>query len=127
MKWFRSKKQQPAFSRQDALKRVPLKNPHVRESRLESGVALLAYPQQMRPFMAALSRRIGGSAALNQERKLQLDDLGTQVWDMIDGRRSVQDLIERFAERHRLRSREAEVSVTQFLRELGRRGVIGLH
>lgn len=126
MMWFKSKKQPPAFSRQEALKRVPLKNPLVREARLESGVVLLTYPQQLRPFMAALSRRIGGSAGANPERKLELDDLGTQVWDMIDNRRSVERLVRRFAERHQLPPREAEVSVTQFLRELGRRGIIGL-
>jgi hypothetical protein len=126
MKWFKSKKQPSAFSRQEALTRVPIKNPLVRESRLESGVVLLTYPQPLRPFVAALSRRIGGSAGVNPERKLELDDLGTQVWDMIDNRRPVERLVRRFAERHRLPPREAEVSVTQFLRELGRRGIIGL-
>lgn len=59
-------------------------------------------------------------------KKLQLDALGTEVWDLIDGRRSVRKIIQRFAETHRLHPREAEVSVTRFLRELGKRGLIGL-
>jgi hypothetical protein len=35
-------------------------------------------------------------------------------------------MIQTFAETHRLENREAEVSVTQFIRELGKRGLLGL-
>ena len=59
-------------------------------------------------------------------RKLQLDELGTQVWDLIDGRITVQSLIQRFADNYQLQLKEAEVSVTRFLRELGQRGIVGL-
>jgi len=38
----------------------------------------------------------------------------------------VRQLVERFAKTHQLEAREAEVSVAQFIRELGRRGLIGL-
>ncbi len=126
MKWFNSRQPLPALSREDALNHVPLKNPQVRESRLPSGVVLLTYAYRMRPFMAALSRRIGGPGSATAQRKLQLDTLGTQVWDLIDGRRPVGGLVRRFAEDHRVSAREAEIAVTQFLRELGKRGVIGL-
>jgi hypothetical protein len=57
---------------------------------------------------------------------LQLDALGTAVWELLDGRRSVQQIIERFADTYSLHAKEAEVSVSQFLRELGRRELIGL-
>ena len=36
------------------------------------------------------------------------------------------EIVTIFAETHRLENREAEISVTQFIRELGRRGLIGL-
>jgi hypothetical protein len=35
-------------------------------------------------------------------------------------------MIQIFAETHRLEKKEAEVSVTQFIRELGQRGLLGL-
>jgi hypothetical protein len=38
----------------------------------------------------------------------------------------VRQLIDTFARTHQLEPREAEVAVTQFLRELGRRGLIGM-
>ena len=62
---------------------------------------------------------------LDQER-LQLDNLGTEVWKMIDGKRTVRDIVDAFAETHQLEGREAEMAVTQFLRDLGKRGLIGL-
>jgi hypothetical protein len=80
----------------------------------------------MRPFFAGLAKRFGGQEAQIQTKKLQLDELGTLVWNLIDGERSVQQVVKMFAATHRLETREAEVSVTQFIRELGRRGLIGM-
>lgn len=126
MKWFKSTRKPPLITREEALRHVPVKNPAVRETRLESGEIQLTYPQQLRPFMAALMRRIGGAQTRPIERKLQLDALGTQVWDLVNGQRSVERLIGSFADAHQIHAREAEVAVTQFLRQLGRRGLIAL-
>jgi hypothetical protein len=126
MKVFKKKSNQPSISRGDALNRIPVKNIQVTEARLESGEVVISYPVSMRPFFAGLVKRFGGPEVQIQMKKLQLDELGTSVWDMIDGKFSVRQLIERFARTHQLEAREAEVSVAQFLRELGRRGLIGL-
>ena len=105
----------------------PVKSKHVTETRLETGEVLLEYPLAVRPLVAAVARRLGKSQEdLIQIKKLQLDALGTSVWDLVDGKRSVRHVIQIFAETHRLDKREAEVSVTQFIRELGRRGLLGL-
>jgi hypothetical protein len=45
---------------------------------------------------------------------------------MIDGKRTVWDIVAAFAEAHQLEIREAEMAVTQFLRDLGKRGLIGM-
>jgi len=126
MKVFKKKSNQPSISRGDALNRIPVKNIQVTEARLESGEVVISYPVTMRPFFAGLVKRFGGPEVQIQMKKLQLDELGTSVWNMIDGKFSVRQLIERFARIHQLEAREAEVSVAQFLRELGRRGLIGL-
>jgi len=52
--------------------------------------------------------------------------VGTSVWDLVDGKRSVRMIIQIFAKAHRLENREAEVSVTSFIRQLGQRGLLGL-
>ena len=55
-----------------------------------------------------------------------LTHIPTEVWGLLDGKRSVRELIAVFADRHRMHPKEAEFSVARFLRELGRRGLIGL-
>jgi hypothetical protein len=126
MRVFKKKSKQPAISRAEALDRIPVKSIQITEARLETGEVLIRYPITMRPFFAGLVNRFGGPEVQTRMKKLQLDELGTSVWDMINGKFSVRQLVERFARTHRLEAREAEVSVTQFIRELGRRGLIGL-
>ena len=126
MKVFKPKKTDPQITREQALNSRPLKNKHVVENRLESGEVLLSYPISPRPWMAAVLRSLGADRGEKGVRRLQLDMLGTSVWDLIDGRRSVRRIIELFSDSHRVLPREAELAVTRFLRDLGRRGLIGL-
>ena len=126
MRVFKKKPKGPTISRSEALNRIPVKNIQITEERLETGEVLIGYPVTIRPFFASLVKRFGGSENQVQTKKLQLDTLGSSVWDLLDGKRSVRQLIQIFAETHQLQPREAEVAVTQFIRELGRRGLIGL-
>jgi len=126
MRVFKKKRKKPQISRAEALKCTPVISAQVVEDRLESGEVIIRYPVTIRPFFATWVKRFGGPDDYVQTKKLQLDKLGASVWDMLDGKRSVRRLIELFAETHQLQFREAEVAVTRFLRELGRRGLIGL-
>ena len=126
MRVFKKKPKGPTISRAEALNRIPVKNIQISENRLETGEVLICYPVTIRSFFASLVKRFGGPEEQVQTKKLQLDTLGSTVWDLLDGKRSVRHLIQIFAETHQLQPREAEVAVTQFIRELGRRGLIGL-
>ena len=59
-------------------------------------------------------------------RRIELDAVGAAVLDLCDGRRNVEKIIELFASNHKLTFREAQLSVTQFLRQLTRRGIVVL-
>lgn len=126
MKVSNPKSKDAQFSRTDALHFTPVKNIEVTAVRLESGVVLLSYPMKFRPWFTEIIRRLGRESNKTWTKKVELDDLGTAVWDLIDGKLTVGQLIEKFAGKYQLHSKEAEVAVTQFLRELGKRGVIGL-
>ena len=127
MKVFRKKPVAGHLSRAKALAYKPVKSRHISETRLETGEVILEYPLTVRPLIAAVAKRLGRSQDLVQQiKKLQLDVLGTSVWDLVDGSRSVRQIIQIFAETHRLENKEAEVSVTRFIRELGQRGLLGL-
>lgn len=126
MKVFRKKSGTSRLSRREALESTPVKNLQISETRLESGEVIIEYPLAMRPWIAALAGRLGGNQNRKPTKKLQLDALGTSVWDLVDGKRSVRMIIRVFAKAHRLENREAEISVTGFLRQLGQRGLIGM-
>jgi len=126
MRVFKKKPKGPSISRAEALNRIPVKNHQISEDRLETGEVVINYPVTMRPLFAGLIKRFGGPEVQTQMKKLQLDELGTTVWDLVDGNRSVRQLVKAFAGTHQLEPREAEVSVTQFMRELGRRGLIAM-
>lgn len=126
MMLFRKQKPGIQHSRAQALQYVPVKNKEITENRQENGDVMIAYPVGMRPLVAALVKRLGGPHDKTEIKKLQLDELGTATWDLIDGRRSVQQLVKAFAAKYQLPLREAEISITQFIKELGQRGIIGL-
>jgi hypothetical protein len=126
MRVFKKKPKGPFIGRAEALDRIPVKNRQISENRLETGEIVIGYPVTIRSFFSGLAKRFGGQEVQTQMKKLELDELGTSVWNLIDGNRSVRQLVKMFAEMHQLDTREAEVSVTQFIRELGRRGLIGM-
>lgn len=126
MKVFKKMPAKSGPTRMEALAFKPVKSRQISETRLDTGEVVLEYPLTVRPLVAAVARRLGRSQDLVQAKKLQLDALGTFVWDLVDGKRSVRGMIQIFAETHRLENREAEVAVTRFIRELGKRGLLGL-
>jgi len=126
MKVFNRRHLQSPLSRSQALECRPAKSLHIAETRLETGEVLLEYPLRVKPWIAAIARRFGGPADQVHTKKLQLDALGSAVWDLVDGERSVRRIVQIFAETHRLEKKEAEVSVTSFIKQLGQRGLLGL-
>jgi hypothetical protein len=112
--------------RQAALAMTPVKNRHIEEIHLPDGEFQIRYPAiSTGPRITAFLEKIGRTPKTRM-KKIQLDGLGSQVWELIDNGRSVRGIIEHFAQAHHLPFREAEVAVTQFVRILGRRGLIGL-
>ena len=126
MRVFKRKRAGSEITRAQALNSIPVKSEHVRESQLENGDALLTFPVRTKPWMAGVVRLLGGSSEGVVTKKLQLDALGTAVWERIDGKRSVRRMVREFTDEHQLHPKEAEVAVTRFLRDLGKRGLIGL-
>ena len=120
------KKKRPALSRDEALACIPVQSEAVTAYRTDAGLIRLHYPLLVKPWIAELARRFGAGANAPPARQLELDELGTLTWGLIDRKRSVQDIINQFARQTRVHPKEAEAAVTRFLRELGRRGIIGM-
>jgi len=59
-------------------------------------------------------------------RTVILDRLGSEVWELCDGARTVEQVVDEFAQRHALSFHEARVAVTEYLRELIQRGILAI-
>jgi hypothetical protein len=122
----------PTVSRVQVLGARPVRNPLVewsREKRSGSAegddapeVALLRVPRR--------KDRLGNVVAklfkLPDFRKLELDEIGSDVWEMCDGSHSVEALTKGVCAKYRLNRRQAEASVTAYLRMLAERRLIAL-
>ncbi len=74
---------------------------------------------------AKLRRVLAGSRP-SARKTFELDALGVFVWQAIDNRKTVEQLIRHFAREKRVALREAEVSILAFLKMLTQRGLIAL-
>lgn len=113
-------------SKDQALACIPVKNPRISEDDNGSGEVCLTYQVQVKPWFQGIYQRFSSRRDTVMDRKLQLDALGTAVWRMIDGQRTVREIIDAFQTTHRVNRREAELSVSTFLKELGKRGLLAM-
>ena len=114
------------FKKNDALLCIPEKNTTVKENFLDSGDLILTYQAMYKPFFLRIKKMVGQNPKKTFTRKIQLDGLGVDVWSLLDGEKNVRTIIKEFAVRHTLNYKEAEISVTLFLRSLGEKGLIGI-
>ncbi len=118
------KPQPPPIDMANLLGAVPVANRAVRERR--NGDTLILYvPLRQRWWMGPPFCWMPG-VNFRKEKGVALDRLGQEVWKGINGRRSVEQLVERFAEKHKVRFHEARISVMTFLRMLMQRELIAV-
>ena len=110
-------------SSNDILVSLPVPNRAMSVHPRPDGTVLVSVPVR-RP--AWLSPPLSWLMPFSARRRIELDAVGACVLDLCDGRRSVQDLIEAFASRHKLSFREAQLPVRQFLRQLTERGIVAI-
>ena len=60
-----------------------------------------------------------------KERTITLDEVGSMVWQMCNGRTTVSQMIEGLSKEYKLDRKEAEVSLLSYLKTLGQKRFIG--
>lgn len=126
MPWFKKRTPLPFIPRAEALNMVPLRNAEVSETGIDGGLVQLSYPLAVKPWFGRLAERVGMWDQRPMIKHLELDEMGTFVWRLIDGEHSVRQIAEAFVEHYEVQPREAELSVTAFIKTIGQRGIIGL-
>jgi hypothetical protein len=115
-------RQGPSISREESFASLPVRNEALPTRRTDAGEIEITIPRREALWVGLLARVF----YVPKSRKIVLDELGTFVWERCDGQTTVRDLIGIFAERYKLGRREAEVSLTEYLRTLAKRGLIGI-
>lgn len=59
-------------------------------------------------------------------KTFEFDSIGAFVWENIDGKTSVEQIIKRLAKRYDLNLREAQVPTVTFLQTLMKKGLVGI-
>jgi hypothetical protein len=117
----RSKFRKPKLTRNQALEARPIRNPALKWTELDSGEVRIVLPRRK----DATGKLLGVLFYIPKSRPVNLDVVGSKVWTLCDGEHTVEDITEALMEEHKLHRREAEVSLTEFLKMLGKRNMVG--
>ena len=110
------------LTREESLKCVPVRNATLKTVHTANHEALITVPRRNAWWANLLAKTFG----IPEERQIQLDELGTFAWDHCDGKTSVASLVGQLRSRYKLSHREAEISMTAYLRQLAKKRLIGL-
>lgn len=118
-----TKKKQSPFSREQSLRAVVIPSDSIAAARTAGGLVALEVPFRTSPLLERLTKWAGGKMGT---RTVELDEVGSFVWDLFDGKTTVREMIDRLAARYKLNRKEAEVSITAFIRTLGKKGLVAI-
>ena len=90
----------------------------------EDGCDVAVYVKSVRPWY--VFPPISWIVPHRAERASVLDRIGSQVWRWCDGERTVEDIIDAFADEYALTFHEARVAVTGYIKSLVQRGVLAI-
>lgn len=115
------------LSRSASLACIPRKNDGIQWQELDNGDILFTYAIPLNRLFRAIHRKFSNNQAAIPTKKLQLDSMGSYVWGLIDGERTVKEIILIFAKEYTVTRQEAETAVASFLKNLGQRSFIALY
>ena len=117
----------PRVSRAQVLGARPVRNPRVE---WERGAWHEDRPQVVMLRVPRRADRVGNFMArmfrLPSHRKIELDEMGSDVWEMCDGTLTVDALTRAVCAKYRLNRRQGEASVTAYMRMLAERRLLAL-
>jgi hypothetical protein len=120
-------------TRAEVLASRPIRNPSVEWERQEREGEGDEAPRNTELMLLKVPRRkdkMGNLAAkmfkLPEFKKIELDEIGSDVWEWCDGTNTVEALTKAICTKYRLNRRQGETSVTAYLRMLAERRLIAV-
>ena len=119
------KRKKPQLTRSDSLGAVVVRNRQLRVERDVEGVVTLYAPFRAAAFVERMARWLGAPARAG-EAKIELDEVGSFVWDLCDGQMAVREMVACLADKYKLNGKESEAALTAFLRSLAGRNLVAI-
>jgi len=117
----KAKKRKGRPTQQELLKATPYRNERITVDERGDGTVMVCVPVRRPRYMVP---PLSWLLPFSPERRIELDRLGGEVLNLCNGQTTVERIMKRFAGEHKLSFREAQVSVTEFLKMLTQRGII---
>jgi hypothetical protein len=115
----------PEISGNEFLDAKPVRNSAVRWEKNQQGVILLVIPLKQ-PEEKGRKSIFSAFSPSSQEKKIQLDSMGSIIWELCDGEKTVKDIIQILNEKYGMGPSEAEISLNNYFIQLSKRGLIVL-
>jgi hypothetical protein len=115
------KKEPPQLSREQAMLAMPVHNPSLKWKLNDEGNVVVIMPR--RDDLSG--KTLGWLFGVPQEKPVELDELGSSVWQRCDGDHTVAEIVTLLCREHKLSRHEVEITLTEYLRTLGKRGMVG--
>ena len=100
----------------------PIRNENVEWERLNSDVIKLYMPYKKSPLMKIVSRVVD----IPEERSFRFNPMGSMIWEMCDGKNTVEDIKGLVARRTKSSDKDVEKRLSRFLNKLIRSELISL-
>ena len=114
-------KRQPKIGREAMFKSKPLRNEQLDWETNDDGEVTIVLKRADTLKVRVLSKLFW----VPEKRTLVLDQIGSEVWGLCDGRTSVESIILALQEKHKLNAKEAEISLLTYLKKLGQKNIVG--
>lgn len=114
-------RKKPILTRDQALRARPVRNPLLEWEKSEDGEIRLLIPRRKDLLGRALCRMFRAP----EHKEIVLDEVGSEIWELCDGERSVDAIVAATGKRHKITRRECETSVSMYLKMLGDRKLLG--
>ena len=111
----------PQMTREQAMSARPVRNPSLKARENDEGETVVVLPRRK----DWVGRLLAWAFFVPESRPIVLDEVGTFVWEHCDGTRTVSDVVGLLAAEYKLSRREVEVSLTDYFKTLGKRGMVG--
>lgn len=123
-KIFGKKKSEKTFSREKFLKLKPVRNPYLEWSKSERGEVTITMKLKRTKKTSFLSKLF--SLPKEVTKKVTLDEVGSFVWDMCDGKHTIEEMMQELSDKYKTMRQETEVALMTYFQQLANRRFIGV-